>query len=100
VATNRGLVPKGKHTVELKSLTAPKSALHVTALNGEIASCAYSGSSVELSYDERRPVIALLDKHVSRFELDGRTTELPVIETCGAVSVYLPLGKHRVRFTP
>lgn len=94
------LVPKGKHTVELREPPSAKAPLHVTSLNAEIASCAYRGSAVELTYNERRPVIALLDKHVSQVEIDGHAAEVPVMETCGAASIYLPLGAHSVRFTP
>lgn len=99
-APNAVLVPEGQHTVELKSAPAAQRALHITAVNGEIARCAYRGDAVELSYDERRPVIVTLDKHVSRIELDGQASEVPVNETCQAVSVYLPLGKHDVVFHP
>jgi hypothetical protein len=92
------LVPAGSHRVELGPVNEATHALHVVAMNGELGSCVYREGRVELTYDERRPVMVTLDRPVRTVLVDGAPMASPVADACDVSAIYLPKGKHVVAF--
>ena len=83
------LAPAGKHMLTTGVSKPPFS---VTDFNGDLHSATYDASHVELAYQSRGRAVALLDKPVSKIEVDN----VPLSNSGNCV--LLPAGQHIVTF--
>jgi hypothetical protein len=84
-------IPSGAHSVEPCAQTP---GIRLLRLNGELKAARVLGpSSMEFSYQSSGRAIAILDRAVSKVEIDGATVS-PVL--AGPVTLILPRGQHVV----
>src|SRR5262249_5889862 len=84
-------LPAGSHVVEASRSNPP---LHVVQLNGDLKSArVVNASTIEVAYRSAARAIGLLDRPVTRIQVDG--VESPLV-MAGPNALFLPKGQHLV----